>query len=503
MLEHDLYRLFGFQSFKPGQKEIIQTLIDKNDVFAMLPTGRGKSLCYQLPALLTEGLTIVVSPLLSLMEDQVQQLKRQGIKQIAALNSFSTWDERRQLLDKLHSYKILYTSPEMIQSKELLYKLKSIHIAYLVIDEAHCVSYWGHDFRADYLRIKNVKKLLSNPPCLAITATASAVVREDIITQLSLNEPVSFIESVNRSNIALFVEEVSSQKQKFERLHALVKKAQLPGLIYVQTRAYAESLCMQLRERIPNLKSSYYHGGMQSEERMLIQQQFIEGQLDVVVATSAFGMGLNKSDIRFVVHLHYPLDMASYVQEIGRAGRDSKGSMALLLVSPDDHAYAQYFVQRNERSEEDWTVVIKDLMKHAVDEQSIIRRLEELQFDHSRSFLYLIELWGIKWESLQSVTSVRQLANKLYGYFKDRQDERIERLKPVVEYIHQADSCRRANMLQFFDEEPVLQVQCCDLCGATLEAFQREEHVELDEPFDWQQELYIVFGLTENELRNG
>ncbi|GAF12145.1 LOW QUALITY PROTEIN: ATP-dependent DNA helicase RecQ [Bacillus sp. JCM 19045] len=502
MLEHDLYRLFGFRSFKAGQKEIIQTLLDQNDVFAMLPTGRGKSLCYQLPALLTEGLTIVISPLLSLMEDQVQQLKRQGIKQVASMNSFSTWDERRELLDQLHMYKILYTSPEMLQSKELLNRLIPIRIAYLVVDEAHCVSYWGHDFRADYLRIKNVKELLSNPPCLAITATASAFVREDVMTQLALTKPVSFIESVNRSNISLFVEEVSIAKQKVERLCEVLEKAKVPGLIYVQTRAHAESLFLQLRERIPMLKSSYYHGGMPSEERMLIQQQFIEGQLDVVIATSAFGMGLNKSDIRFVVHLHYPLDMASYVQEIGRAGRDNEQSIALVLISPEDYAYAQFFVQRNERSEEEWIAVMNELSKQAVDEQTIVKRLEELQIEQARTFLYLMELWGIKWNTLREEAMIKNLATKLYRYFKDRQEEKLERLKPVVTYINQAESCRRATMLRFLDEEPVIQGQCCDRCGLTLNAFQRDEDAKHDKRFEWQEELNILFGLTENELPN-
>ncbi|WP_054710718.1 RecQ family ATP-dependent DNA helicase [Bacillus sp. JCM 19041] len=247
MLEDELYSLFGFHSFKPGQKDIIEQLMAGNDVLAMLPTGRGKSLCYQLPALLSEGLTIVVSPLLSLMEDQVQQLKSQGIKRVATLNSFTNREERKWLMSHLSKIKLLYTSPEMLQSAELINQLKSIHISYFIIDEAHCVSYWGHDFRADYLRLKDVRRDLKMPPCLAITATASPSVRQDMIDELALKDPFSYIESVNRENILLGVEEVNSQAEKISRLVEYIQLYDSPALVYVQTRAQAEYYSNKLK----------------------------------------------------------------------------------------------------------------------------------------------------------------------------------------------------------------------------------------------------------------
>ncbi len=215
-LEQALHRYFGYSSFRAGQKEIIFELMQGHNVLAMLPTGTGKSICFQLPALLSEGVTIVVSPLLSLMEDQVQQLRSEGIKSVVALNSFMSRREREVTLRKLHTFKIIYISPEMLQVTYIQKRLSALSIAFFVVDEAHCISQWGHDFRPDYLRLGAMKALLGHPPCLAITATATVAVQEDIRQRLQMNQPKNIIDSVDRPMIAYHVERLQTAEDKIE-----------------------------------------------------------------------------------------------------------------------------------------------------------------------------------------------------------------------------------------------------------------------------------------------
>jgi ATP-dependent DNA helicase RecQ (EC 3.6.1.-) len=274
-LENLLKAKTGFSSFKSGQKEIIEDVLARKDVIALLPTGGGKSLCYQLPGYVLEGAVLIVSPLLSLMEDQVQQLKASGEKSVIALNSFLSYSERERLLSlDLYSYKYIFISPEMLQVEKWVKKLQSLQIDLFVVDEAHCVSQWGHDFRTDYLKLGTVKESLGRPPSLALTATATRNVIHDIHSYLNMTSPALHINSVDRHNIAFKVEHLHNNQEKKERLLELVQTLRTPGIVYFSSRAKTEEICEYLQEN-GVARVAFYHAGIPQEQRILIQQQFL------------------------------------------------------------------------------------------------------------------------------------------------------------------------------------------------------------------------------------
>src|SRR5690606_18201070 len=320
-LNQILKEKFNHTTFREGQKEVIEDIMSGHDVMALLPTGGGKSLCYQLPAQILEGSVLVVSPLVALMEDQVLQIKKMGEKRVIALNSFLTLEKKRRVLPNLHKYKYIFASPEILQSPHILNRLKRIRFSLFVVDEAHCISQWGHDFRPDYSRLGEIRMEIGAPPCLALTATATKEVLEDIRNKLELAQPKMHIHSIDRPNIAIVVKKVESLEEKKEALLKYANELQGPGIIYFSSRLWAENISQYLKDKGFE-RVAYYHGGMEQEKRMLIQEQFINNQISIICSTNAFGMGVNKSDIRFVIHFHYPSQMEAYLQEIGRAGRD-------------------------------------------------------------------------------------------------------------------------------------------------------------------------------------
>lgn len=328
---------FGFDSFKPGQAEVLEALTAGKNTLAMLPTGGGKSLIYQMMGNMRDGLVIIVTPLLSLMQDQVARLNYAGEPKVVALNSTLPQDARRTILRSLDQYKFLFVSPEMLGQTVVQSALRKVKINLLVVDEAHTIVSWGPDFRPDYLALPQVHKKLGQPQLLLLTATATPKMMTDITVPFGLPESDWFIyrQSVDRPNIYLHTETLANEGQKRERLADLVRQLQGPGIVYFSSRKLATSMADWLAENTGR-RVAAYHAGLDTVSRYRIQQQFMLGQIDVIAATSAFGMGIDKDNVRYVIHYHLSNDLANYLQEIGRAGRDGEQSAAILLYVPGD-----------------------------------------------------------------------------------------------------------------------------------------------------------------------
>ncbi|MBZ4037668.1 RecQ family ATP-dependent DNA helicase [Flavobacterium sp. 17A] len=327
-----LLKYWKHDSFRPLQKEIIDSVLEGQDTFAVLPTGGGKSICFQVPAMMQEGICLVISPLIALMKDQVMNLQKRDIKAIALTGGIHT-EELIDLLDNCQygNYKFLYLSPERLQSDWILERIKNLPINLIAVDEAHCVSQWGHDFRPAYLKISELKKYFPKIPFLALTATATPRVIEDIRTQLELKNPKHFQQSFERKNIAYMVFEV---EDKLYRTEQILKKNPQPSIIYVRNR----KACLNISSQLQSLgfTATYYHGGLSSKEKDKNMQLWMSEQAQVIVATNAFGMGIDKDNVKTVIHTQLPENLENYYQESGRAGRNGAKAFSVLLYNNSD-----------------------------------------------------------------------------------------------------------------------------------------------------------------------
>lgn len=497
-----LYHVFNHDNFQEGQKEIITDILNGNDVLGILRTGSGKSLCYQLPAIMLPGATVVVSPLISLMIDQVRQVKSYYYKEVVAIHSFQNMHERRKILSRLHFYKLIYVSPELLQQQEFLQKLKEIKVSLFVIDEAHCISQWGYDFRPDYLRLTNVINILGNPPILALTGTATPEVQKDIMENLELQYMKRHIYPMDRENISLLLHHVNgSEEDKLNILSSLVSTYQQPTIVYFSSRNLTEKIASVLSQRVPDRKIAYYHGGMENNDRLKIQQQFMNEQLDVICCTSAFGMGINKKNIRLVIHYHLPTQIESYIQEIGRAGRDGKESISILLYKEGDIHVPLQIIENELPNEKEVSFVMNQLyILHQKGKSKIptsdeqLEQIFQLPITKWRFLHYQFESHGMIKENMIIYDKKywQEIFQKINRFCTMRKNLKYERLDDLINWVNTKE-CLRKKLYQNFQQQiPIKETQCCSNCGFSYEKWEKEIRPikrEKLEQQSWQHQL--------------
>ncbi len=437
---------YGFTSFWPGQKQVIDNVLEGKSTMVIMPTGGGKSLCYQLPAMALDGVTIVVSPLIALMKDQVDSLNPIGIPATfvnSSLNLSEAYERIKAV--KNNQFKLLYIAPERFYNQEFKQSLKEIKVSLFAVDEAHCISQWGHDFRPSYLKLREAIDLVGTPPVLALTATATPEVREDIIKQLGLSRPELVITGFARPSLQFGVIRASDAHKPQLVLEAISGISSQSGIIYVGTRARADDLAQYLLEQ--DIEAVVYHAGMEASDRKWVQENFMSGKAKVIVATNAFGLGIDKNNIRFVIHYDMPGTVEAYYQEAGRAGRDNKASFCLLLYSSRDKHLQEFFIKGDNpppeiileiyqilTSYESDTVLITyaelvEMLSESVPEMAVGTALKLLEREgyiarsqerNGHAYLKLSENYNTVLNSLgQRANRQKEILEKLYNRFKD------------------------------------------------------------------------------------
>src|SRR5512137_2066304 len=368
---------FGYDSFRPLQREVIENVLARRDTLAVMPTGGGKSLCYQIPALLFDGLTVVVSPLIALMKDQVEQLQAAGVPALF-LNSSLQPEEYQENMQRVRSGKVrlLYVAPETLLTPRLFGLLSGVKIDLLTIDDAHCISEWGHDFRPDYRQLVEVRQRFPQAVCLALTATATPRVRADITANLGFAGSNEFVASFNREN--LFIEVRPKRDAAQQTLRFLERYKDQSGIIYCFSRKQVDELAYYLERHGHSARP--YHAGLEDAERKRNQEAFIRDDAQIIVATIAFGMGINKPNVRFVIHFDLPKSIENYYQEIGRAGRDGLPAHCLLLYSYGDVAKLNYFIDQKEGSERRVAIEHLNAITRYAEDERICRRKPLLNY---------------------------------------------------------------------------------------------------------------------------
>jgi len=468
----ELLARFGLDEFRPGQREAVSAALEGRDSLVVMPTGGGKSLCYQLPAIAGGGLVVVVSPLIALMSDQAQRLQRAGVS-AAMLASSMAAEHNEQVLREVESgsFSLVLAAPERFASAAFRAALSHRTVSLFVVDEAHCVAEWGHDFRPDYLRLGEVIESLQRPPVMAATATATPRVAQEIAARLSLRDPVSVRSGFDRANLAFDVVAVEGKgalARKWAALmHVLGDESARPAIVYAGTRKDTDELAQRIAAE--GIAAVAYHAGMSSQARAESQDAFMHGAAEVVVATNAFGMGVDKADVRTVAHWALPTSLEAYYQEAGRGGRDGRPARALLLAARMDLGRLIRFITERETSVEDVRAFVRRLRERAPEEIATVGRGE--LSDRERILLSIaeragaVELAPAPGGALSVELTGRGSPRKAYAAIKAAKDRGWESYRSIERFITR-ETCRRRQILDHFGDRAAgaPSGRCCDVC---------------------------------------
>ncbi|MEA2277408.1 MAG: ATP-dependent helicase RecQ [Solirubrobacteraceae bacterium] len=476
-----LHSIFGFETFRPGQADAVRAALDDRDALVVMPTGAGKSLCYQLPALVRDDLTVVVSPLVSLMQDQVEALERVAPGRAALVNAQQDAETNREVLGRAQSgeLRLLYVAPERFSSPGFAEAVRATRIGLFVVDEAHCVSQWGHDFRPDYFRLADAARWLGARAIMASTATATPQVAADIAARLGLRDPVQVATGFDRPNLSFVVVPCGGARDKRARLAAALAEPEArPAIVYAGTRAETEDLAGALADAL-GVEVLAYHAGLARERRAEAQRRFMDGDVEVVVATNAFGMGVDKADVRTVAHASVPGSVEAYYQEAGRAGRDGRPARALLFAESRDKGLHVFFIQRAEVDDGAVAGVARALLADAVDgryDLAVARAGDDAE--RVRAVVGHLARAGVvqpapapmdrlRGRVLTDFDAAARAACRMSA--GDAQRARWRQYRAVWAFV-EGDACRRETILRHFGDRtaPRADVPCCDVCAPEL-----------------------------------